>query len=495
MTTKAVRKLAEERRISTDQVEMLREMRGLTNEGIVKLPEKSLRSSLRRVDFPDMPRQRQAFRIMQAGLYTEEERSHALERALRQLDSLRLRTFTAERAGLRTGGAVAAARIGIAPPPPAAGLAPRQWQSIGPSNIGGRTRSIVVHPTDPDTIWVGQRRRRRLAKQRRRQELGAGRRFHGQPRGHHHGHGPGRRRTASTPAPARGLATSTRCAAPASSLRPTAPLGASSPRPRPLTSIRVNRLAISADRPSCSPPRQRASSAAPTPARLVWTRVLDAASPTSSSTRPIDSMRSPAASIPAKPMARTDGGLSWQSATHSGRWDGRVELCYAAADPNRVYASIDVDRGEIWRSTERREDVRAAQDPAMPTERRPLPGRPGMVRQRHLGGRPDQRQPGHRRRHRPLAQHRRRRHAEGHQHMVGQRSAHADHHCIVAAPRLQRHDQQDVFFGNDGGVYRADRRHRRSATSHAAAVKGWVELNTLRRHPVLRRGGQRRTPA
>ncbi len=29
------------------------------------------------------------------------------------------------------------------------------WSSIGPGNIGGRTRSIIIHPTDPNIIWLG----------------------------------------------------------------------------------------------------------------------------------------------------------------------------------------------------------------------------------------------------------------------------------------------------------------------------------------------------
>src|SRR6267143_565379 len=32
---------------------------------------------------------------------------------------------------------------------------PNPWVSIGPGNIGGRIRSILVHPRVPDTMWVG----------------------------------------------------------------------------------------------------------------------------------------------------------------------------------------------------------------------------------------------------------------------------------------------------------------------------------------------------
>lgn len=36
---------------------------------------------------------------------------------------------------------------------PLAGTA--QWQCVGPTNIGGRLTSLVVHPSHPDRIWVG----------------------------------------------------------------------------------------------------------------------------------------------------------------------------------------------------------------------------------------------------------------------------------------------------------------------------------------------------
>lgn len=46
----------------------------------------------------------------------------------------------------------------------------------------------------------------------------------------------------------------------------------------------------------------------------------------------------------------TDGGATWTLSTHPGAWGGRVEVCYATAAPATVYASVDVNNGEIWRS-------------------------------------------------------------------------------------------------------------------------------------------------
>lgn len=36
-----------------------------------------------------------------------------------------------------------------------AGIHPASWTWIGPGNIGGRLRSILIHPTQPSTMWVG----------------------------------------------------------------------------------------------------------------------------------------------------------------------------------------------------------------------------------------------------------------------------------------------------------------------------------------------------
>ncbi|CAN5381208.1 hypothetical protein BH20ACI1_BH20ACI1_00630 [soil metagenome] len=35
------------------------------------------------------------------------------------------------------------------------GVALMNWDSKGPQNVGGRTRSIVIHPNNPDIIWAG----------------------------------------------------------------------------------------------------------------------------------------------------------------------------------------------------------------------------------------------------------------------------------------------------------------------------------------------------
>src|SRR5579862_6990712 len=43
-------------------------------------------------------------------------------------------------------------RIRASAGPAAGGL---NWTPVGPGNIGGRTRSFLINPLDPNTVWVG----------------------------------------------------------------------------------------------------------------------------------------------------------------------------------------------------------------------------------------------------------------------------------------------------------------------------------------------------
>lgn len=52
-------------------------------------------------------------------------------------------------------------------------------------------------------------------------------------------------------------------------------------------------------------------------------------------------------------------------------------------------------------------------------------------------------------------------------------SAHADHHVIVAHPGFNNTTNRIVFFGNDGGLYRAN------DVSTVASTSGWTKLNNL----------------
>jgi hypothetical protein len=47
-----------------------------------------------------------------------------------------------------------------------------------------------------------------------------------------------------------------------------------------------------------------------------------------------------------------NGGKTWKAATHAKPWTGRVELTYAVKNPAIVYASVQMQDGEIWASSD-----------------------------------------------------------------------------------------------------------------------------------------------
>ena len=158
-TAAAVRRVAKTRNLTVGQVEALRTRRGLTPGAIRKVPAKVLQRAIRRLDYPDLPRAREAFRLLQE----RDERGilppNALARALTQLDGVRARRSAVPLrvAGVPAGGPVAPSALVGRAVARTAGLHPGHtgWSSLGPGNIGGRTRAIVAHPTLANTMWAG----------------------------------------------------------------------------------------------------------------------------------------------------------------------------------------------------------------------------------------------------------------------------------------------------------------------------------------------------
>ncbi len=476
MTKQADDRLAKQRNISVEQVHVLREMRGLTDEGIELLPQKTLQKSMLRIDYPDMPRQRQAFRLQQAGLQTDEEKATALSKAMRQLDSMRLRTALRERAGLQTGGAIDPATTGVAPPPPAAGLAPARWQPIGPGNIGGRTRAIVVHPGNPDIIWLGS--------------VGGGvwQSVNGggswAPVDDFMGNLAVTSLVMDPNDPSVIYAGTGEGFGNIDSLRGAGIFrtidGASWAQIATTSNAdfhRVNRLAISADGTTLMAATNRGIFRSTDAARAVWTRVLDFAA-ADIKCHPSDADKAVAGSLSSGQVWRTrDGGAIWIAATHSGIWDGRVEVCYAAADPDTVYASVNVNKGEIWRSKTggrtftRRKSRNADNEPAHylgdqgwydnviwagdPTDADlVIVGGINLWRSTDAGDR-----------------------LSDISTWWDDRSAHADHHSIVAHPGYDGSGNRIVFFGNDGGIYRTDDITTVGNDAQPPKINGWQNLN------------------
>jgi hypothetical protein len=154
--------LAKQAGIDPPRIQLLRERRSLTNREILllsKSPPKFQRA-LRRARFQDLPALRAAFRALQQKDEHGKVPANAIPRAIQQMQLLRLpadarggqwraapRALVAPNAPAHPPGAAAAAH----PPAAAAGV----WDWLGPDNIGGRTRSIIIDPTDAQRMWAG----------------------------------------------------------------------------------------------------------------------------------------------------------------------------------------------------------------------------------------------------------------------------------------------------------------------------------------------------
>ncbi|MDX2036901.1 MAG: hypothetical protein SFX72_09630 [Isosphaeraceae bacterium] len=191
--------------ISIDRVVRLRETRGLSNAELHGLSKERVARLLFRLDHPrpDRPYEAAEFRRLQLQDETGRIPADALGKAVEHVKALRSVNRIAPAppgGGILPPPTVAGMPIGpIAPPPgnvaaapsalagevidlsqtqagmleleseplPSAergvapapagpgGITPASWKWVGPGNIGGRTRSIVIHPTNPNVIWVG----------------------------------------------------------------------------------------------------------------------------------------------------------------------------------------------------------------------------------------------------------------------------------------------------------------------------------------------------
>ncbi len=375
-----------------------------------------------------------------------------------------------------------------AAPPLGANIDPTAWTWIGPGNVGGRIRSILVHPTDPRVIWVGSV---------------AG----------------GVWKTASSGVSwsplydfMASLVISTMVLDPRNPDRLFVGTGegfyngdayrgfgifTSDDGGRNWTQLSattgddyryVNRLALSSDGLVLLAATRnglfRSEAAAPNaPGQAFMTTELMAQGGNNKIDfelldvrfHPTDPSRCMAAGRNGRAFYSTDGGKTWSASSGitpiNGFFNGRVELTYARANPQVVYASVDhrtgsPDSGQLYRSLDggRTFVLRNtgtsylykqgwyanavwAGDPTNPN----LVVVAGLDIYRSTDGGltltkiSDWR--------------------------LKPKSAHADHHAIVAHAGYNGTTNRIVYFGNDGGLYRAN-----DVTTVSTSV-GWTAMN------------------
>ena len=463
---------AEARGLPEELADDLRRTRGLSATALRELPEGALKRAVRRLDYPDLARVREAFRRRQSLDDDGRLPADALPNALRQLDSSRARGAAPPQvAGVPTGRGVTPEAL-VAP---LAGLGPGAaagWVSLGPGNIGGRTRSIVVNPKNAKTLWAGS--------------VGGG--------------------VWRTDDAGKGWAPvddfMANLAVTTMVMDPTDPKVIYAGTGEGFSNIdalrgagifqttdgihwqqlpattgagfqTVNRLAISKDGQVLLAATRAGVFRSADPGRLNWTRVLaDAVGDVDF--HPTDNSKAVAGGLTnGQAYFSTDAGQTWKVATHAQPWSGRVEVTYAVKDPTRVYASIQTGSGQIWRSSNggRTYTRRKGHADGIPA---PYLGDQGWYDNVIWAGDP----------------------TDADLVVVGgidlwrstdggdtlreisrwwaDGSAHADHHCIVADPGYDGKTNKRVYFGNDGGVFKAN--DVRTVGSDAQHVKGWTEL-------------------
>jgi photosystem II stability/assembly factor-like uncharacterized protein len=463
--------LARGKRISVEQVELLRRTRGATNDTLAGLSEGAVQRAIRRLSFPDLPRARQAFRAEQARNDDGRIPPNALGRALEQLRALRARR--AERpsvAGLPTRRTVEPRAL-IAG---AAGLSPQQWEWLGPGNVGGRTRSILLHPSEPQKLWAGS--------------VGGGiwhttdGGTHWEPVDDFMANLAVSCMVMDSKTPAVMYAGTGEGFFNADAIRGAGifrTVDGVTWKQLPATATddftQVNRLAISKTSTVLLAATLKGLFRSGDKDRKTWTKVLDVPVADVKS-HPTRSTHAVAGGLDnGEAYYSANSGRNWKPATH-GPWSGRVELAYSVKNPEVVYASVQATHGEIWRSTDggrtyqRRATLDTNGDPA------PYLGDQGWYDNAIWCGDP----------------------TDENLLVVGgidlwrssdggdtlaeistwwdPRSVHADQHAIVSHPGYDGVGNRTVLFGNDGGVFQAADVKAVGSEAQPPYVNGWSEL-------------------
>jgi hypothetical protein len=452
--------LASARNLSAGLVGELRRSRGTTNDALLVMPEGALRRAVQKLAYPDAPSLRAEFRARQ-------EAGADRRRAVAVVPEPTARQSVA--------GVPTATVPGVLPA--------ASWKWLGPGNIGGRTRAIVVDPGRPTRIWAAS--------------AGGGVWVTVDGGG--------------SWAPASDFLASLACSSlllvPAATPgdHPTLLVGTGEgfgnvdalpgagifittdgvdwavlPATQQAEFGWVNRMALTAAGVLLvATPAGLLRSA--DPARTQWSLVI--ADPMADvKADPRGNGRLVAAGLLGAVWRTEDDGLTWARATADADWLSRVELAYAVANPDIVYASVNRNQGEIWRSADGGRTYRHRRN-------RPALAPPGQNTTAHYLGKqgwydnavwcgdpadPDLLLVGGINLWRStdggdtLA--------EVSTWWAHPNSAHADQHVIVSHPGYDGQQNRTVYFGNDGGVCMAADLDAVGRDAALPFTTGWTEL-------------------
>lgn len=438
--------IAAYRNVSKETFRLLKTQRGLTAPEICRLPEDKLARAISRAQHPkpDHPDDALAFRRMQLEDENGLVPADGLEKAVEQVR--RMQSLQGPRL------------------PSGAGVNAQSWEWLGPGNVGGRVRALLVHPYQPATLWVGS------------VSGGIWKSTDGgaawQPLDDFMANlavsslvmhpvnpdilyaGTGEGFYNSDGIQGAGVFKTTD--------------GGSTWDQLPATAnsnwFYVNRLAIDPNNGDILLAATRTGLYRSVDAGASWTHLL-AADALDVDFHPSDSGRAVASGYAGLAWYTINGGLSWAPASPFPATTDRVEVAYAPRDPQIVYAGVDLNGGELWKSVDGGKTFLRVNSGTYylgaqgwynntlwvdPTNSSTLVvGGIDLYRSTNGG----------------LT------FSKISEWWNAPLSAHADHHIIQAHPHFDGTSNRSVYFGNDGGVYKTDNIYS------VMGISGWQELN------------------
>lgn len=142
-TTLSAAQVANYRNLNAESIKMLRELRGLTPQEICSMSSAKLDKALERLN-PNEANEPSADSPDKYAEY-EFDRQRDAKGQIPPDALLKARKQVANMPVAQPGGIM----------PNAAGVSPGSWNWVGPGNIGGRIRAIVIDKNSPNTIYIG----------------------------------------------------------------------------------------------------------------------------------------------------------------------------------------------------------------------------------------------------------------------------------------------------------------------------------------------------
>ena len=140
--------------LTLDQVRALQKRLGLSNQQIGGLPLSKLEPALWQLRHPKVDLHAEALKFRRLRLQ-DEKGQIPVDAWMKAAAQKKLMKYNPQAWQKIRGHISPTSKQGGAIKPLVAGIESSGWTWLGPGNIGGRVRSILIHPTNPSIMWAG----------------------------------------------------------------------------------------------------------------------------------------------------------------------------------------------------------------------------------------------------------------------------------------------------------------------------------------------------